>query len=220
MTLTVNNFSVINPSGVALFPPLSFSVEPGEVLSLMGPSGCGKSTLLSAIAGHLHKDFTLHGHCSLDNLPLDNLAVEERQIGMLFQDDMLFPHLNIWENLAIALPNRVKNPERKERALATLKAHNLAELANQEPTSISGGQRARVSLLRMLLAEPKAVLLDEPFSKLDASLRLDFKQWVFLQIKQRGLPALMVTHDISDVPDQCNCLDWPWEHGLECRNAG
>lgn len=219
MTLSVNNLSVINRQGVPLFAPLSFSVNPGEVLTLMGPSGCGKSTLLSTIAGHLNSEFSFHGNCYLHNILLDNLPIEERKVGILFQDDMLFPHLNVWENLAIALPNSVKKSDRKSRALETLIEHRLDTLAYHAPLSISGGQRARISLLRMLLAEPNAVLLDEPFSKLDASLRLDFKQWVFSQIKQRGLPALMVTHDITDVPDMNNCLHWPWETTLENRHA-
>lgn len=219
MTLSVNNLSVINRQGVPLFAPLSFSVNPGEVLTLMGPSGCGKSTLLSTIAGHLNSEFSFHGNCYLHNILLDNLPIEERKVGILFQDDMLFPHLNVWENLAIALPNSVKKSDRKDQAIEALSEHQLDKLAYHAPLSISGGQRARISLLRMLLAEPNAVLLDEPFSKLDASLRLDFKHWVFSQIKQRGLPALMVTHDISDVPDMHSCLHWPWDMALENQHA-
>jgi len=214
MTLSVKNLSIIDMNGKRLFSSLSFSIPSGEILTLMGPSGCGKSTLLSAIAGHASMDFTYSGEYYLDGLLLNKIAVEKRKIGILFQDDLLFPHLNIWENLAIALPDKFKKEQRKTLAMETLTELQLHTLAEKAPSQISGGQRARVSLMRMLLAEPAAVLLDEPFSKLDKSLRSEFRNWVFEQIRKRKLPALMVTHDESDVPDNGQCLQWPW-HGKQ-----
>lgn len=215
MSLTVKNLAIIDINKKQLFPPLSFSILPGEILTLMGPSGCGKSALLSALAGHASPDFSYSGEYYLDDCLLNTIAVEKRKIGILFQDDLLFPHLNIWENLAIALPNKFKKEQRKAEAMKTLTELKLQTLAEKGPSQISGGQRARVSMMRMLLAEPAAVLLDEPFSKLDKSLRSDFRDWVFEQIRKRKLPALMVTHDESDLPDNGQCLQWPWNEQQE-----
>jgi putative thiamine transport system ATP-binding protein len=215
MGLLVKNLEIIDNNNLALFPALTFTINPGEILTLMGPSGCGKSSLLSAIAGHLDADFVYHGECYLNGQLLNNISAEKRNIGILFQDDLLFPHLTVWENLAIALPNNVKKAQRKEQAMQTLRDLNLLALANKAPEQISGGQRARISLMRMLLAEPTAVLLDEPFSKLDKSLRQSFRDWVFSEIKKRKLPMLMVTHDQSDVPEGSQCLNWPWNQSLE-----
>ncbi|PKH08131.1 ATP-binding cassette domain-containing protein [Moritella sp. Urea-trap-13] len=210
MPLSVNNLSILDRSERPLFAPISFTVSPGEILTLMGPSGCGKSSLLSAIAGHKSADFSYQGECYYQQRLLNELPPEKRNIGILFQDDLLFPHLNIWENLAIALPNHIKKTQRKAQALKTLAELNLVELADKSPMQISGGQRARISMMRLLLAEPAVVLLDEPFSKLDKSLRSEFRNWVFTQTLSRQLPVLMVTHDADDVPNGSRCLHWPW----------
>ena len=210
MSLSVNNLTILDNHNQPLFEPVSFTVLPGEVFTLMGPSGCGKSSLLSVIAGHTSADFSYQGECYYQQQLLNNLPAEKRNIGMLFQDDLLFPHLNIWENLAIALPNKTKKTERKKQALETLSQLNLFALADKTPMQISGGQRARISMMRMLLAEPAVVLLDEPFSKLDKSLRSEFRNWVFTQTISRQLPVLMVTHDADDVPSGSKCLHWPW----------
>lgn len=211
MTLSVNNLTIFDNNNQALFAPVSITVEQGEVLTLMGPSGCGKSSLLSVIAGHPSADFSYQGECYYQQQLLNDLPVDKRNIGILFQDDLLFPHLNIWENLAIALPNHVKKNLRKKQALDTLAQLDLLALADKSPMQISGGQRARISMMRMLLAEPAVVLLDEPFNKLDKSLRSEFRNWVFSQTTSRNLPVLMVTHDIDDVPSGSQCLHWPWD---------
>lgn len=210
MSLSVNNLTILDNNNHPLFAPVSFTIELGEVLTLMGPSGCGKSSLLSVIAGHTSADFSYQGECYYQQQLLNDVPAEKRNIGILFQDDLLFPHLNIWENLAIALPNNVKKTQRKEQALKTLTELNLVELADKSPMQISGGQRARISMMRLLLAEPAVVLLDEPFNKLDKSLRSEFRNWVFAQTTSRQLPVLMVTHDADDVPSNSKCLHWPW----------
>ena len=135
---------------------------------------------------------------------------ENRKIGILFQDDLLFPHLSICENLMIALPNSIKGKQRKKIALQTLQEINLPALADKSPQQISGGQKARISVMRLLLAEPKAVSLDEPFSKLDKSLRSDFRNWLFKELNNRDLPTILVTHDQEDSPKNANILNWPW----------
>ncbi|CAM2883794.1 ATP-binding cassette domain-containing protein [Moritella viscosa] len=217
MSLSVNNLTILDNRNQPLFAPVSFTVAQGEIFTLMGPSGCGKSSLLSVIAGHTSADFSYQGECYYQQQLLNNLPAEKRNIGILFQDDLLFPHLNIWENLAIALPNKVKKAQRKLTALETLTQLNLLTLADKTPMQISGGQRARISMMRMLLAEPAVVLLDEPFSKLDKSLRSEFRKWVFTQTISRQLPVLMVTHDADDVPNGSKCLHWPWNK--ENKNA-
>lgn len=210
MSLCIKNLAISKHKGDLLFPVISTQVKAGEVLTLMGPSGCGKSTLLSAIAGHLSPDFTAQGTIALCGNTIGDLPPHERQVGILFQEDLLFPHLNIWENLAFALPNRIKGNERKDAAMAALDKVGLLELAHALPDQISGGQRARVSLVRMLLAQPKLALLDEPFSKLDKELRVQFRDWVFTQLKHANIPTIMVTHDSDDVPPNSQCLTWPW----------
>jgi len=210
MTLVVENLTIYNREKVALFEPLSFSVSNGETLSLMGPSGCGKSTLLNAIAGHLYNDFSFSGRITLGKRDISRIDPHLRKVGILFQEDLLFPHLNVWENLAFALPNHIKGQQRELESMQALENIGLCALADSLPNQISGGQRARVSLTRMLLAKPEVALLDEPFSKLDKSLRGQFRDWVFEQLTQADIPAVMVTHDESDVPANSSCLTWPW----------
>jgi putative thiamine transport system ATP-binding protein len=209
MNLVINHLT-IKSTEQYLFKDVCIDVKPGEVVTLMGPSGCGKSTLLSVIAGHLSPFFSISGSITLNNIEVLNLAPDQRRIGILFQDDLLFPHLNIWENLAFALPKKITGAQRKKESLATLERIGLAELADKMPAHISGGQRARISLMRMLLSKPCAVLLDEPFSKLDKVLREEFREFVFNQIKKQNVPALMVTHDDADIPAGCCALHWPW----------
>jgi len=211
MTLCLKNLSINKRSEESLIRSFTLTVEPGDVACVMGPSGCGKSTLLSVIAGHLNKDFNYSGEVWLNNKNITNVTPHERGVGVLFQDDLLFPHLNVWQNLAFALPNEVKGNQRKLLALENLNNVNLASLANAFPEQISGGQRARISLIRMLLAKPKVALLDEPFSKLDQSLRKQFRDWVFEQLTQANIPALLVTHDQDDAPTNSTIYQWPKE---------
>lgn len=211
MSLKLSNYHVLFPDGTPTFQPLSLTVRPGEILSLMGPSGCGKSTLLTGISGQLPHEFKVEGEIILDGVPIKAYAPHQRRIGLLFQDDLLFPHLTIWQNVAIALPKTLKTKsERKHAAFDYLDKVKLTHLADMRPEQVSGGQRARISLIRLLASEPLAILLDEPFSKLDAQLRETFRHWVFEQISQREIPCVMVTHDISDVPPHQPCLTWPW----------
>jgi putative thiamine transport system ATP-binding protein len=210
MSLCLKSLAIRKQSGEVLFKPVSFTVAKGEVLTLMGPSGCGKSTLLSVIAGHLADDFSYSGEVILHDQPLDALPAYKRQVGILFQDDLLFPHLTVWENLAFALPDSVLKAERQQQALSALRNVELQHIASSYPDQISGGQRARISLIRMLLARPRLALLDEPFSKLDKELRHTFRQWVFARLKEADIPTLMVTHDVEDVPADSRCLTWPW----------
>lgn len=211
MSLCLKNLTIHKIGGEDLFSSLNMTINQGEILTLMGPSGCGKSTLLDMIAGHLSEEFQYSGEIVLNGKSISDTPAFQREVGILFQDDLLFPHLCVWENLAFALPNSVKGRERKVQAMAALNNVSLTQLADSFPDQVSGGQRARIALLRMLLAKPKAVLLDEPFSKLDKELRIQFRDWVFEQLKSANIPSLMVTHDLSDVPSSSKVLNWPWD---------
>ncbi|MGL6463200.1 ATP-binding cassette domain-containing protein [Aeromonas hydrophila] len=181
----------------------ALQVAPGEVLTLMGPSGCGKSSLLAALAGVLPASgpIRLEGDVTLGERRLTQLPPQARRIGMLFQDDLLFDHLTVAENLMFGMPASVKGHRaRREKVVAALAQVVLTNQADKLPGALSGGQKARVSLLRALLAEPEALLLDEPFSRLDKPLRAAFRELVFAQIKALAIPALLVTHDEDDAP--------------------
>ena len=185
--------------GRALFAGFSLQVEPGEVVTVMGPSGCGKSSLLSYLCGTLDPPFRAMGRIWLNGAVIDGLPPERRRLGILFQDDMLFPHLSVGENLAFALPRAVQpRAERRARVAAALREAGLEGFAERDPATLSGGQRARVALMRTLLAEPRALLLDEPFNKLDQDLRERVRRFVFDHASSLALPTLLVTHDPAD----------------------
>lgn len=184
--------------GAALFAPVTLAVPNGQVASVMGPSGVGKSTLLDAIGGHLAAGFTATGQVLLDGRDVGHLPAEQRRIGLLFQDALMFPHLSVGGNLAFALPRTLRGAARQTAVDTALEQAGLAGLSGRDPATLSGGQRARVALMRALMAEPAALLLDEPFSRLDADLRADIRAFTFGQIRARGIPALLVTHDAQD----------------------
>ena len=189
----------LSVAGRALLGPLDVAVPPGGRATIMGRSGCGKSSLLAFIAGTLDPAFTATGGVRIDGDAILALPPERRRAGILFQDDLLFPHLSVGDNLAFALPPSMR--ERAVRRAAVREALAEADLAGfeaRDPATLSGGQRARVAVMRMLLAAPRVLLLDEPFNKLDAQLRQDFRRFVFDHARDRALPVLLVTHDAAD----------------------
>lgn len=175
---------------------LDATLEGGEILTVMGPSGAGKSSLLAFIAGFLAPAFAASGKVLLDGRDVLALPAEARRIGLLFQDPLLFPHLSVGGNLRFALP--AATPDKEARVQAALAAVGLQGFADRDPDTLSGGQKSRVALQRLLLSAPHAVLLDEPFSRLDASLRREVRRLVFGTLQQAGLPTLLVTHDPED----------------------
>ena len=184
---------------VVLVPLLDIAVASGERVTVMGPSGCGKSTLLAYIAGTIDSAFTATGRVTVGGEDVTALAPERRHVGILFQDDLLFPHLSVGDNLAFALPPVVRPRAARRAAVAKALAEaDLEGFEHRDPGTLSGGQRARVALMRTLLAEPRVLLLDEPFNRLDARLRQDFRRFVFEHAAHRGLPILLVTHDAAD----------------------
>ena len=196
--LELTAVQVAKTGGAPLFAPLSLRVDGGQVATVMGPSGIGKSTLLDAIGGHLAHGFTVSGQVSLNDRDVLALPAEARRIGVLFQDAMLFPHLSVGDNLAFGLARSLRGPARRAAVEEALEQAGLAGFATRDPATLSGGQRARAALMRALLAAPQALLLDEPFSRLDAGLRAEIRGFVFDHLRARGIPGLMVTHDASD----------------------
>ena len=197
----------------ALVSGLRLAVPPGEILTLMGPSGCGKSSVLGSIAGTLAsvseglQPLQLQGSVQLNGRELAHLPTHQRGVGLVFQDALLFPHMTVAENLLFAVPvsdtrgNSRTNAQRQARVQQALQEAELSGMGERDPSTLSGGQRARVALMRALLAEPQALLLDEPFSKLDAALRAQLRPWVFAHVRERRIPVVLVTHDEQDVAD-------------------
>ena len=178
---------------------LDHAIAPGEVLTVMGPSGIGKSTLLAHAAGFLDPAFEACGRVLSGETELTGLPPHRRRLGLLFQDPLLFPHMSVGENIAFALPPTIRGRARRRQAVAAALADvELAGFEARDPSTLSGGQKARVALMRVLEAQPRALLLDEPFSRLDAALRDQIRQIVFTKARERGLPVLLVTHDRAD----------------------
>ncbi|MBK6468989.1 MAG: ATP-binding cassette domain-containing protein [Rhodobacter sp.] len=175
---------------------LTADIAPGEVLTIMGPSGSGKSTLLAALTGTLDPAFQASGRITLNGREVTRLPTRQRRIGILFQDALLFPHLSVGGNLGFALPRGA--PDRTARIDRALAEAGLAGFAPRDPATLSGGERARVALMRTLLADPEALLLDEPFSRLDAALRDQIRSFVLETARRHGLPVILVTHDGED----------------------
>ncbi|WP_103333806.1 ATP-binding cassette domain-containing protein [Pseudotabrizicola formosa] len=196
-TLQLNGLRIT--TGSRLVVNLTRQVAPGDVLTIMGPSGSGKSTALAAMMGTLAPAFRAEGQILLAGRDITTLPPHKRGVGLLFQDDVLFPHLSVGDNLAFALPPSVKGRAARRAAIdAALDQADLSGFAPRDPATLSGGQRARVALMRTLLARPCALLLDEPFSRLDASLRVQIRNFVVSRIRTEGLPAILVTHDAED----------------------
>jgi putative thiamine transport system ATP-binding protein len=199
MSLEVE-IDTLSLAGRPLVRDLRIAVPPGIAHTVMGPSGCGKSSLLAAVSGTLNAAFGFTGRVLLDGLRVEHLAPERRRIGILFQDDLLFPHMTVRENLLFAVPPGPR-AQRASTVMRALQELELQGYGDADPATLSGGQRGRVALMRAILAEPRALLLDEPFSRLDAPLRARMRQFVFDLLRARGIPALLVTHDEMDIAD-------------------
>lgn len=177
---------------------LDEEIFPGQLLTVMGPSGSGKSSLLAYVGGFLAAEFQASGDVYLDGAKITDLPAYRRHTGILFQDPLLFPHMSVGENLVFAIAHKVKGADRRLQAEQALQQAGLDGFFDRDPATLSGGQKARVALMRVLVSEPKALLLDEPFSKLDASRRDQIRSFVFDEVKRRNIPTLLVTHDEAD----------------------
>lgn len=177
------------------------------ITAVIGPSGAGKSTLLLAIAGFVEAQ---RGDVRLDDVSFMSAAPGKRPVSMLFQDNNLFPHLSIFENVSLGLrPNGRLNAIERDSVFSVLDRVGLREMADRKPAALSGGQQSRVALARLLLADRPVVLLDEPFAALGPSLKdemLDLMQQML--VKDSGATVLMVTHDPADARRVADHVAW------------
>jgi sulfonate transport system ATP-binding protein len=191
MTLAINHVGKTYANTVRALDGVSITVEPGEIVAVVGGSGCGKSTLLRVVSG---LDHPTQGAVALDG---DTIASPHEKIGIVFQEPRLLPWLTVAENVGFGLANRPK-AERTERVARQLDRVGLSEKANVWPRELSGGQAQRVALARALVMRPEVLLLDEPFSALDAFTRVDLQDHL-LDLWADGKPTLVVvTHDVDE----------------------
>jgi putative spermidine/putrescine transport system ATP-binding protein len=191
-TLDVDNLTVRYGAAVAV-DGVSLAIEPGEVVALLGPSGCGKTTLLRVIAGFVRQ---AGGRVLVDGAGIDHLPANQRNVGIVFQNYALFPHMTVTENVAYGLRARGRSgAEVDQRVNRMLDMVQLGGFRERLPRQLSGGQQQRVALARALAVEPSILLLDEPFAALDRNLRLDMQIEVKRLQRQLGLTTILVTHD-------------------------
>ena len=176
---------------------LSFNLKEGEIASLLGPSGCGKTTLLRAIAGLLQpREGTIRFGSQLVGVSTVVLPPHKRRTGYVPQQGALFPHLNVAKNIAFGLDKKELSAQEINTTVSEmLSLIGMSGFENQMPTELSGGQQTRVALARALAVKPKMVLLDEPFSALDAELRNELRSEVVALLRKQGTTAILVTHD-------------------------
>jgi ABC-type Fe3+/spermidine/putrescine transport system ATPase subunit len=171
----------------------SLQVSAGEIVALLGPSGSGKSTLLKIVAGLQVPDA---GRVWWDGRDITDVPPERRGFALMFQDFALFPHLSVLDNVAFGLiEQRLGRRDAQAQAAQMLTVFGLADLARRRVWDLSGGEQQRVALARALITQPQALLLDEPFSALDADLRVALRDEFRTRIKTAGMPTLLVTHD-------------------------
>lgn len=165
----------------------------GEIVSLLGPSGCGKSTLLRCIAG---LEMISNGEIFLADKKIDQLRPQNRSVGYMFQEPLLFPHLTVIENTIYGLKaQKMSKKELNQKAIEMLNKMEISHLIDAYPYQLSGGQQQRVALARALIVEPKLLLLDEPFSSLDAEIKVTLRSWLKQKLKEAKTTAIFVTHD-------------------------
>ena len=197
--------SIINLEKVSLtldrldiIKDITFSLNKKEVISIVGPSGAGKSSILRIIAG-LTKP--TEGYVYFSNKLISSnkniVPTGQRNIALMFQEDVLFPHLTVFKNIAFGI-ERTPHKEKEKKVLHYLKEFSLLEKKNNFPNSLSGGEKQRVALARVLITKPKALLMDEPFSNLDSNLRKEICNYTLETLKKNNIPVIFVTHDIEE----------------------
>ena len=186
--LKVKNIS-LEIDATLILDDVTFDVEAGEILSIIGPSGCGKSSILKTIAG-IYREVS--GNIVLMDKNITTVPINERDISLVFQNYSLFPHMDVFENMLVGSQDTEKN-------LHILKEMEIDHLESKYPFQMSGGEQQRVALARALARSPKVLLLDEPFSNVDAITTQSLRTKVLKLIKDYGITTIMVTHDLNDV---------------------
>jgi multiple sugar transport system ATP-binding protein len=191
--IELDSVTKVFPGGVVALDDVSLRIEDGEFIALVGPSGCGKSTLLRALAG---LEEVTSGTISIDGKDVTDLAPRHHDVAMVFQNYALYPHMSVRQNLGYGLKvRRTPKSEIRRRVEEVAEMLGLAELLERKPAQLSGGQRQRVAMGRAIVREPKAFLMDEPLSNLDAKLRVGMRASLAQLHRQLGTTTVYVTHD-------------------------
>ncbi|MFL5953210.1 MAG: ABC transporter ATP-binding protein [Gaiellaceae bacterium] len=195
-TIEFNEVTKQFDDGTIAVDSLSLTVQDGEFLILVGPSGCGKTTALRMVAG---LEEVTDGEIWIGDRVVNDLPPVERDIAMVFQNYALYPHMSVEENIAFPLRQKgVKKPEIKERVADAARLLSIEDLLHRKPRALSGGQRQRVAIGRALVRRPRAFLMDEPLSNLDAKLRVQMRAELIALHKNLGITTLYVTHDQTE----------------------
>lgn len=201
MRIQIENFTKTFGS-TTVISDMSLEIRDGEMLALLGPSGCGKSTTLFAICG-IHR-FN-EGRLIFGDRDVTNVSSQERNVGVVFQNYALYPHMSVYENIAFPLKIRKEKKatvDAKVREMARLV--HIEDLLERKPAQLSGGQQQRVALARALVREPDILLLDEPLANLDAKLRLEMRSEIRRIQQETGITAVLVTHDQVEAMSMCD----------------
>ncbi|MGE5522968.1 MAG: ABC transporter ATP-binding protein [Rhodospirillaceae bacterium] len=192
----------------AVLRDIDFAIAPGEFFALLGPSGSGKSTLLRVLAGFAHPDA---GRVLVDGRDISSVPPWDRDIGMVFQNYALWPHMTVAQNVAFGLEERrLPRAEIDRKVADALRLVGLEQLGARRPSQLSGGQQQRVALARTIAIEPKVLLLDEPLSNLDAKLRVHMRSELLSLQRKLGITTVFVTHDQEEalsIADRVAVLD-------------
>ena len=194
--LELKNVTKIYPNGTKAVHETSLSIEEGEFMVFVGPSGCGKSTLLRMVAGL--EDIT-EGEITLDGNLINETDPSERDIAMVFQNYALYPHMNVYNNLAYGLKNRgIDKKDIEQKVNDAAKLLQISDYLERKPSMLSGGQRQRVAMGRAIVRNPKIFLFDEPLSNLDAKLRIQMRLEIKKLQQKVGVTSIFVTHDQTE----------------------
>ena len=194
--LDLKNVTKIYPNGTKAVHETSLSIEEGEFMVFVGPSGCGKSTLLRMVAGL--EDIT-EGEITLDGNLINEVDPSERDIAMVFQNYALYPHMNVYNNLAYGLKNRgIDKKDIEQKVNEAAKLLQISDYLERKPSMLSGGQRQRVAMGRAIVRNPKIFLFDEPLSNLDAKLRIQMRLEIKKLQQKVGVTSIFVTHDQTE----------------------
>ncbi|WP_314451504.1 ABC transporter ATP-binding protein [uncultured Granulicatella sp.] len=193
--IDVIDLNKVFDNGFEALKSVNFSIEQGDLVCLLGPSGCGKSTILNMIAGLLQPT---GGDIQFKKSSVINIEPKDRNIGFVFQNYALYPHMTVLENIMFPLTvgeKKISKEEAKKVAEEYMQLTNIEELAEKKPGTLSGGQQQRVAITRALVQKPEVLLLDEPLSNLDARLRLKIREEIRRLVKEVGITTIFVTHD-------------------------